>query len=150
MSDRGPVTVEKLESFTEEFAEAWARLIPQLSGAPAPSAAHLEWVVGHEANSVFVARDREGRIVGTTTLVTFPLATGIRAWIHDVVVDEQVRGRGIGLALTEAALKEADALGAWTVDLTTRPWREDANRLYERMGFERRESNVFRYSFHRS
>jgi GNAT superfamily N-acetyltransferase len=149
MSERGPVTVEKLESFTEEYGEAWARLIPQLSGAPAPSAGHLEWVVGHEANSVFVARDREGRIVGTTTLVTFPLATGIRAWIHDVVVDEQVRGQGIGLALTEAALKEADALGAWTVDLTTRPWREDANRLYERMGFERRDSNVYRYSLHR-
>lgn len=149
MSVRDPVTVEKLERFTEEFAEAWARLIPQLSGAPAPPAAHLEWVVRHEANSVFVARDGEGRIVGTTTLVTFPLATGIRAWIHDVVVDEQVRGRGIGLALTEAALKEADALGAWTVDLTTRPWREEANRLYERMGFERRDSNVYRYSFHR-
>jgi GNAT superfamily N-acetyltransferase len=149
MSERDPVTVEKLESFTEEFAEAWARLIPQLSGAPAPSAEHLERVVRHEANSVFVARDREGRIVGTTTLVTFPLATGIRAWIHDVVVDEQVRGQGIGRALTEAALKKADALGAWTVDLTTRPWRAEANRLYERMGFERRDSNVFRYSFNR-
>ena len=147
--ERGGFTIQKLHAATDELVEAWARLIPQLSGAPAPSPEHLERVVLHEANSVLVARDRDGRIVGTTTLVTFPLATGIRAWIHDVVVDERARGRGIGRALTEAALKEADALGAWTVDLTTRPWRADANRLYERMGFDRRDSNVYRHSFRR-
>ena len=143
------VAIERLQAATQEFVEAWARLIPQLSGAPVPTAEHLQKVVRHAANTVLIARDADGRIVGTTTLVTFPLATGIRAWIHDVVVDEQARGRGVGRALTEAALAQADRLGAWTVDLTTRPWREDANRLYERMGFERRESNVYRYSFHR-
>jgi len=149
MPDPEPVTVEKLDRVTDEFVEAWAHLIPQLSGAPAPARERLEWVVGHTANTVLVARDGEGTIVGTTTLVTFPLATGIRAWIHDVVVDEAHRGRGVGSALTQAALREADALGAWTVDLTTRPWREDANRLYERMGFERRDTHVFRYRFRR-
>lgn len=146
---RPGISIERIERVTEEFVDAWARLIPQLSGAPAPSAEHLLEVVGHQANAVFVARDRDGRIVGTTTLVTFPLATGIRAWIHDVVVDELWRAHGVGQALTEAAINHAEALGAWTVDLTTRPWREEANRLYGRLGFVRRESNVYRYSFDR-
>jgi GNAT superfamily N-acetyltransferase len=149
MSNGADVAVERLEVVTDEFVEAWAQLIPQLSGAPMPSREHLEWVVAFDSNDVFVARSPEGEIVGTTTLVTFPLATGIRAWIHDVVVDEAWRGRGVGRVLTEAALDAAKARGAWTVDLTTRPWREDANRLYERMGFERRETHVYRYSFSR-
>jgi len=149
MTDQGSIAVERVEAVTDEFVEAWGRLLPQLSGAPVPSRQHLERVVGHQANAVLVARDADGVIVGTTTLVTFPLATGIRAWIHDVVVDEGHRARGVGTALTRAALEHARAVGAWTVDLTTRPWREDANRLYERMGFERRETHVYRYSFNR-
>src|SRR5438093_13087507 len=88
MSGPEAITVEKLERVTDEFVEAWARLIPQLSGAPAPAREQLEWVVGHEANTVLVARDEDGAIVGTTTLVTFPLATGLRAWIHAVAVAE--------------------------------------------------------------
>jgi ribosomal protein S18 acetylase RimI-like enzyme len=139
------IRVDRLEQVEDEFADAVARLLPQLSGAPIPSRKWLEDVVRAEANAVFVARDEDGRIVGMTTLVTFPLATGIRAWIHDVVVDEAVRGRGVGRALTDAALKEAEQRGAWTVDLTTRPWREDANRLYERAGFEPRETRVYRF-----
>jgi GNAT superfamily N-acetyltransferase len=144
-----PVTIEALRAVSDEYVEAIERLLPQLSGAPVPSREHLERVVGCETNDVLVARDAGGAIIGTTTLVTFPLATGIRAWIHDVVVDEAWRGRGVGTALTEAALQHARERGAWTVDLTTRPWREDANRLYEQAGFERRETHVFRYSFDR-
>jgi GNAT superfamily N-acetyltransferase len=141
--------VELLREVTDEYVEAVARLLPQLSRAPVPSREHLEWVVGCETNDVLVARDSEDTIVGTTTLVTFPLATGIRAWIHDVVVDQAWRGRGVGALLTQAALEHARNRGAWTVDLTTRPWREDANRLYERAGFERRETHVFRCSLDR-
>src|SRR5438105_4725782 len=141
----GEFSVELLAEVTEDYMQAVARLLPQLSGAPMPSREHLERVVRHESNAVLVARDAAtGRIVGMTTLVTFPLATGVRAWIHDVVVDEAWRGRGVGRALTEAALREAERRGAWTVDLTTRPWRDDANRLYERTGFERRETHVYR------
>jgi ribosomal protein S18 acetylase RimI-like enzyme len=149
MSNGAEASIEMVDTVTDEFVEAWARLISQLSGAPAPSKEHLEWVVRHEANSVFVARSADGSIIGMTTLVTFPLATGIRSWIHDVVVEQAHRGKGVGTALTRAALDHAEALGALTVDLTTRPWREDANRLYERMGFERRETRVYRYTFNR-
>src|SRR6266511_1057324 len=68
ISDPEAVTVEKLGRVTDDFVEAWARLIPQLSGAPAPARERLEWVVGHEANTVLVARDADGTIIGTTTL----------------------------------------------------------------------------------
>lgn len=85
------------------------------------------------------------RIVGMLTLVTFRLPTGVRAWIEDVVVDGGSRGRGVGEALTQAAIEHASARGAQTVDLTSRPSREAANRLYRRIGFEPRETNVYRF-----
>ena len=87
-----------------------------------------------------------GPIVGTLTLVVFRIPTGVRAWIEDVVVDESVRGRGVGKALTLAAVDLATKVGARTVDLTSRPSREEANRLYRRLGFELRDTNVYRYS----
>ena len=80
------------------------------------------------------------------TIVLFPIPTGTRAWIEDVVVDEDARGRGVGALLTQAALDLAVAHGARTVDLTSRPGREAANRLYARLGFEQRQTNVYRYA----
>lgn len=76
----------------------------------------------------------------------FPIPTGLRAWIEDVVVDEGARGQGVGAALTQAAVRLAREAGARTVDLTSRPAREAANRLYERLGFRLRDSNVYRLS----
>jgi ribosomal protein S18 acetylase RimI-like enzyme len=72
------------------------------------------------------------------------LPTGVRAWIEDVVVDDGSRGAGVASALVAAALERAQEQGARTVDLTSRPDREAANRLYVRLGFERRETNVYR------
>ena len=100
---------------------------------------------------VLVARlasdgEERGEIVGMLTLVVFRIPTGVRALIEDVVVDETARGRGVGEALTYAAFDRARAAGAKTVDLTSRPSREAANRLYQRLGFERRDTNVYRYS----
>jgi len=79
-------------------------------------------------------------------LVTFRIPTGIRAWIEDVVVDESARGHGVGEALNQAAIQEARQKGAVTVDLTSRPSREAANRLYQRIGFVQRDTNVYRFS----
>ena len=102
----------------------------------------------HPANTVLIARtDADGvpdEIVGAMVLVLFPLASGVRAWIEDVVVDESVRGRGIGAALNRRAIELAREAGARTVDLTSRPTREAANRLYARLGFQRRDTNVYR------
>ncbi|HEC09201.1 MAG TPA: GNAT family N-acetyltransferase [Acidimicrobiales bacterium] len=128
-----------------ELVEAFAELIPQLSrSSPPPDAAALTRLVESEACHLLVARDGE-RIVGSLTLVVFEIPTGIRAWIEDVVVDSAARGRGVGEIINRRALELAAELGARTVDLTSRPSREAANRLYRRIGFEPRETNVYRY-----
>lgn len=140
------VEVSELTSVTPAVVDAFARLVPQLSSsAPPLGASDLEAIVGSEAATVLVARDGAGQIVGTMTLVVFRIPTGVRAWIEDVVVDEAGRGQGVGEALNRAALALAAAKGARTVDLTSRPSREAANRLYRKLGFEPRDTNVYRH-----
>ena len=135
-----------LDKVTGEVVEAFGRLLPQLSrSAPPLSQAALEAIVGCPANTVLLARSA-GTITGTLTLVMFPLPSGLRAWIEDVVVDESARGQGTGEVLTREALRIAGEAGARTVDLTSRPSREAAGRLYERIGFEIRESRLYRYT----
>ena len=135
------------DAATPEVVESIARLLPLLSSsAPAPTAEELSQIVGSPATTLFLARDPEtSRIVGTLTLALFRAPTGIRAWIEDVIVSEEVRGRGCGEELTRAALDAAARAGARTVELTSRPSREAANRLYQRIGFKARETNVYRY-----
>ena len=144
-SDAG--TVSEATGVTEELVEAFVALIPQLStSSPPTSRAELEEIVASEADTLLVARDGTGRIVGTLTLAVFRIPTGVRAWIEDVVVDHAARGMGVGDALVDAAVARAAAAGAKTVDLTSRPSREAANRLYVRKGFELRTTNVYRFS----
>jgi ribosomal protein S18 acetylase RimI-like enzyme len=139
------VRIEEVTSVAGELVHAIARLVRQLSGsAEPPDAAALEEIVRSPATRLLVARDESGVVVGTLTLALFRIPTGMRAWIEDVVVDEGARGRGVGEALSREALRLAGQAGARTVDLTSRPGREAANRLYERIGFERRETNVYR------
>jgi ribosomal protein S18 acetylase RimI-like enzyme len=140
-------TTEVIE-IDDELVAAFERLTPQLSSSsPAPGADQLAAIVASPATILFVARDIDsGGIVGSLTLALFRIPTGMRAWIEDVVVDETSRGKGVGAALNEAALDRARREGAKTVDLTSRPSRDAANRLYKRIGFEKRETNVYRYS----
>lgn len=134
-----------LDKITGEVVEAFGRLLPQLSrSAPPLGQAELEAIVRCPADTVLVARSA-GAIAGTLTLVMFPLPTGMRAWIEDVVVDEAARGQGVGEALTHEALRIAQEAGARTVDLTSRPAREAAGRLYERLGFTLRDSRLYRF-----
>ena len=129
------------------MVEAFGRLLPQLSrSAKPPGQAELDAIVGCSANTVLLARSG-GAITGAMTLVMFPLPTGLRAWIEDVVVDESARRQGVGEAMTRESLRLAREAGARTVDLTSRPAREAAGRLYERLGFKIRESRLYRYTF---
>jgi ribosomal protein S18 acetylase RimI-like enzyme len=142
-----PVKVEIATSADSELLAAVERLVPQLSRSnPPPTADQLDEVATSPATDLFVARDDGGVIVGMATLVTFRIPTALRAWIEDVVVDEAAGGRGVGTALTEAMLDRARERGCVTVDLTSRPSREAANRLYRRVGFEPRDTNVYRFS----
>jgi ribosomal protein S18 acetylase RimI-like enzyme len=140
------VVVEKATEVTPELTQAFVRLIPQLSSSnPAPTAEELSEMISSPATVVFIARV-DGVIAGSLTLAVFRIPTGLRAWIEDVVVDGSARGHGVGEALNLAALDEARSRGAVTVDLTSRPSREAANRLYQRLGFVTRETNVYRYT----
>lgn len=140
------VRVEAATEVTAELVGAFARLVPQLSSsAPAPGEAELAEIVESPATTLLVARLPEGDVVGTLTLVMFRIPTGMRAWIEDVVVDGGARGRGVGEALNEEAIRRAEAAGARSVDLTSRPSREAANRLYRRLGFVLRDTNVYRH-----
>ena len=140
--------VEVATEATPELVDAFARLIPQLSRSSAPPDRDaLAGMIASAGTSVLVARDASsGAIVGTLTLVVFRIPTALRAWIEDVVVDESARGRGVASALVNRALEQAAVAGARTVDLTSRPSRQDANRLYQELGFELRETNVYRYA----
>ena len=135
-----------LDKVTDEVVQAFGRLLPQLSRSAVPlRPAELEAFVNCPANTVLLARSA-GTITGTLTLVMFPLPSGLRAWIEDVVVDESARGQGTGEVLTREALRIAQEAGARTVDLTSRPSRGAAGRLYERVGFEIRESRLYRHT----
>jgi ribosomal protein S18 acetylase RimI-like enzyme len=136
-----------VEAVSAELAAALTALVPQLSSASPPSPAELSEIVDSAATSLLVARDGDA-IIGTLTLAVFRIPTGVRAWIEDVVVDEAARGRGVGEALTLRAVELARAAGARSVELTSRPTREPANRLYRRLGFEARETNVLRLTLH--
>ena len=147
MNEAPEMNVEEVTEVSAELVEAFARLTPQLSrSAPPPGEQELERVVQSDSTRLLVAK-LDGAIVGSLTLALFSVPTGLRAWIEDVVVDEGVRGQGIGAALNQEALKVARDQGARTVDLTSRPSRDAANRLYQRLGFKQRETNVYRYSF---
>ena len=137
--------VSLFDGDVDELTEAFQRLVPQLSTSnPPPDRAAVEAMLASPVTSQFVARDDDGRIVGVSTLVVFRIPTAMRAWIEDVITDHAARGQGIGAALTRAMLERARELGCATVDLTSRPSRDAANRLYQRVGFELRETNVYR------
>ncbi|MGA1260822.1 MAG: GNAT family N-acetyltransferase [Ilumatobacteraceae bacterium] len=139
------VTVAPASAVTAELLAAFHRLIPQLSSSSTPiSTDQLAEMIAAESTTIFVAT-KEQEIVGLLTLVVFRIPTGVRAWVEDVVVDESARGHGVGEALNRAALDDARRRGAKTVDLTSRPSRAAANRLYQRLGFVARETNVYRY-----
>ena len=138
------ISVEAAALVDDDLCAAVDRLVPQLSrSSPPPSRGVLERIVADDATTLFVARG-DGDIVGMLTLVTFQIPTGVRAWIEDVVVDGDARGSGVAAALVQAALDRSSEVGARTVDLTSRPHREAASRLYLRMGFEVRQTNVYR------
>ena len=136
--------IQRVRAVSAELMDALEHLIPQLSAARVPTRAEMEELVASQSSSLLIARDP--RIVGILTLVVFRTPAGVHAWIEDVVVDAAERGRGIGEALSRAGISLAKELGANEVNLTSRPSREAANRLYLRIGFQLRNTNVYRYS----
>ncbi|GGD88075.1 hypothetical protein GCM10007269_33560 [Microbacterium murale] len=137
--------VEVLVSVTDADASDLEHLLGQLSATAIFDRARLATIVTHDATELLVVRDG-GRIVGAATLVTFPLPSGVRGHVDDVVVDEAMRGKGIARALLLRMTELATDRGLRTLDLTSRPSRESALRLYESVGFVPRETNVLRFT----
>lgn len=143
------VRVEIIQEASQELVDVFGRLLPQLSSTAKPlDYKAVDRMVTCEANTVLAARTSDA-IVGTLTLVLLPLPSGLRARIEDVVVDSDARGKGVAGLLTQEALRIAREAGARTVDLTSRPDRAAANRLYERLGFQVRHSTVYRFPIDR-
>ncbi len=139
------VEVVVADKVDDELVAAFASLIPQLSSSsPPPTAEQLVEIVASPDSVLYLAR-LDGRIVGSLTLAFYRIPTGLKAWIEDVVVDGSARGQGVGEALNTAAIDEARRRGAKNVSLTSRASRESANRLYQRLGFEPYETNMYRF-----
>ncbi len=142
------VSIRPVTEVTESLTDAYRVLIPQLSSSSnPPTEEELQRIIESDSAQILIAEDENGEILGTMTLIIFQIPTGIRAWIEDVVVDSSARGKGIGKKLNLAALELAKQAGAKTVDLTSRPARQEANQLYRSIGFAERETNVYRFSF---
>lgn len=138
--------IRPADQVDDELVAAFATLIPQLSSSsPPPSVEELQAIVDSPDSVLYVAR-LDGRVVGSLTLAFYRIPTGLKAWIEDVVVDDSARGQGVGEALNRAAIAEAGQRGAKNVSLTSRSSREAANRLYQRLGFQPYETNLYRYT----
>jgi ribosomal protein S18 acetylase RimI-like enzyme len=138
--------IETAKEATDELLDAFRRLIPQLTkNPPHLSRDEITALVKSTCSTLLVARADDDSIVGVLSLAVYRVPTGIRSIIEDVIVDESARGQGIGEALTRRALEVAKAAGAAHVTLTSNPKREAANRLYQRMGFAKRETNAYIY-----
>ena len=140
--------IETVDRVSDELLDACARLIPQLKiSAPSLTRDGLAGLLASDAIILLAARGADGSILGLLTLIVYPVPTGVRARVEDVVVDESARGQGIGAALVQQALGIARAKGADGVALTSNPRREAANRLYQKLGFKRWETNVYFFKF---
>src|SRR5207248_4988395 len=138
--------IEAVLEATPELHSPLARLLPQLIPIlPVPDMARLERLLADPDVTLLVARDGE-EIVGTTTVIVYTTPFWIKARLDEVVVDDSARGRGVGEALVKAALEVGREKGAQVAELQSGrgPAREAAHRLYERLGFRIRESDVFR------
>lgn len=144
------ISVRAATEVDDGLVEAFSRLIPQLSSSsPPPTAAELLSIIDNPNSVLFIAEldgdDDVRSVVGSLTLAFYRIPTGLKAWIEDVVVDESARGLGVGEALNLAAIDESRQRGAKNLSLTSRSSREAANRLYQRLGFEPYETNLYRF-----
>lgn len=128
----------------DELYEAFQRLIPQLTKTSAPPSLDLLLsLLRDEASTLLVARDESNKIIGALTLIVYKVPTGIRSIIEDVIVDESARGKKVGEQLMLKAIEIAQKKGASNISLTSNPHRLAANRLYIKLGFQKRETNVY-------
>jgi GNAT superfamily N-acetyltransferase len=136
------VKVEHVTEASEELVATIRALLPQLTEARTPpTLEQLHDVVSNQ--TLLVARDDDGGILGTLTFVLYRVSSGVKGRIEDVIVDESARGQGVGEALVREGMRLANEAGVLMLELTSMPYRQSANRLYRRLGFVRKPTNVY-------
>jgi ribosomal protein S18 acetylase RimI-like enzyme len=134
--------LERVTQASDELVETIRRLLPQLTEARTPpTLEQLQEVVANQ--TLLVARDDDGTVLGTLTFVLYRVSSGVKGRIEDVIVDESARGRGVGEALVREGMRLANEAGVLMLELTSMPYRQAANRLYRRLGFVRKPTNVY-------
>lgn len=141
--------IYKLETITDQVLIAFKQLIPQLSSSCAlPTKSDLEAIVNSKTTHLFIAEDNN-QILGTLTLIFNKIPTGNKVWIEDVVVDDSARGKGLGKDLTNFAIEYVANRHINSINLTSSPERIAANKLYQKLGFIKRETNVYRLTINK-
>jgi len=136
-----------VRQFSTRIFKAVNRLLPQLDqDAELMTEEKFRSIILSGGTHFFIAETDDKEIAGMLSAVVYIIPTGTKLWIEDVVVDEAYRGKGIGKDLMKTAIEYARSSGARSVDLTSRPDRVAANKLYRKLGFDLRETNVYRYS----
>ena len=140
------IEINEITEASDEILSEINRLLPQLSKSASPlSLESLDILVKSESTNLYLAKEGD-KVWGMLSLVVFSIPTGTKAWVEDVVVDSTARGKGLGKALMNHAFEQALEKGAKCIDLTSRPSRESANKLYQSLGYKTRETNVYRLS----
>jgi ribosomal protein S18 acetylase RimI-like enzyme len=140
------INISELTETSSSVLKSINELLPQLSSsAQVISMDRLSELVESDNTLIFIGTDESGQILGMLSLIVMKIPTGNKAWIEDVVVDQSARGKGMGKALMNHALEKAKELAVKSVDLTSRPSREKANMLYQSLGYQIRETNVYRH-----
>ena len=137
--------IERVTEINDKIPEAFQYFIPELTNEKdrVPTTEDLERVISSSNNHLLIAKDGDV-ILGTLTLVFYKVPSGIKAWIEDVIVSDEARGKGVATALIWHAINIAQENQAEKVDLSSSPWREAANNLYLKLGFQKRDSNMYR------
>lgn len=137
--------ITQVKRFNSRVFEAVQRLLPQLDpDSEMITAEKFKSIIKSGNTHFFIAETDNREIAGMLTAAVYVIPTGTKFWIEDVVVDDSFRGKGIGKELMVFALEFAKSTGAKSVDLTSRPSRVAANKLYQDLGFILRETNVYR------
>lgn len=140
------ITIEQLKTFSQDLTPKINNLLAQLgSDSKALNDGDIKDIIESQSNRFFVVRESVNKeIVGMLTLIIYRIPAWKKGWIEDVVVDKKYRGKGIATKLINYAIENAKACGVLSLNLTSRPERENANKLYIKLGFKRRDTNVYR------
>jgi len=137
----------EIQTYSPEYHEAMQRFLDQLTSNPMTLTEEMFKELLASSNSHLFFLMKDGQIAGMLTVGIYYSPTGGKAWIEDVVVDEVFRGQGLSKLLVAHAIEFTRSKHVPSLMLTSNPKRIAANKLYQAMGFNRKETNVYRMKF---